>query len=292
MGADLQESLCTQPKVAVLPSEIVSEVFDHLNKQYPPQPENVWIAQIQAKVLEELRSHSPGIAFIPASGSVPKDCDYYFKYIIWPTTAGEVIEVAGVEMGEYKAFLMTSSLNSNTRCGVQGKRFTDEVTRHLENIYQTIEHNIEAYGNIKVLIDEHEVSHPVPPRGPELKISQESEEVSLLEEETQLDVKVCVINCKGEPVYDKFHGQIVLLPRKTERGELSPTKGFPQDFEVTENTVTLIIKNLAGGSATYSLKEGIDPGLEQIKIVTCGLDKNTITETEINIKGLEIKVTP
>ena len=95
LDATLQKGPCTEPKVAVLLSEIQDKVFDHLNKQYSPRSEDVWIAQIQAKVLEELRSHSPGIAFIPASGSVPGDCDYYFKYINWLTTAGEDIEIAG-----------------------------------------------------------------------------------------------------------------------------------------------------------------------------------------------------
>jgi len=292
MDAELQEILCTKPKVAVLLSVIQDEVFDHLNKQYPQQPDEVWLDRIQAKILKELRHHSPGIQFITVSGSISEDCDYYFDYDLSLIGAGETIEVSGLKMSEYAAFLMISTLHSSDRCGHYGMRFSTEITKDKEDIYLTIEHNIAAYGNIKELIDEHEDSHPVPPRGPELEISQEPEKVSPLERENKLDVKIQVINCEGNTVYDKHHGQRVILPKKTNRGELRPTEGFPQNSNVTEKSIILKIISPEGASATYTLKKGIKPGLEQVTLLTCGRDKNAVTETEIKIDGLKIEVTP
>jgi len=288
----LQEGACSEPKVAVLLSEMHNEVFDHLNKQHPEKPKDEWLGQIQDKVMQELRKNSPGTQFISASGNRPKDCDYYFEYLLSLIGAGEGKEIAGVKTSAYTAYFMSSKLGTNNQCGVQNRILNVEITNNIPDIYQTIEQNIAAHGNIGDRIREHEESHRVPPRGPKLEVTQEPDKVSPLEEETKLDIKIKVINCKGEPVYDKNHGQIVFLPRKTDRGELSPTEGFPQDSRVTENVVMLILTTPEGGSATYTLKKGIDPGLEQVKISTCGLDKNAVEETEIHISGLEIKVTP
>lgn len=288
----LQEGACSEPKVAVVLEEIIDEVFDHLYRQHPYQPKETWLIQIQEKVMQELRKNSPGTQFISASGKPPEDCDYSFSYILRLIGAGEGKEIEGVKSSAYAAYFMISELKTIGKCGVLDKVFNHAVTQDNPDIFQTIEQNIAAHGNIGHLIREHEDSHPVPPRGPELEVSQEPEKVSPLEEETKLDTKIKVTNCKGESVYDKHHGQIVLLPRKTDRGELKPTKGFNQDSKVTENLVMLIIISPEGASATYTLKKGTDPGIEQIKISTCGLDKIAVEETEIHISGLEIKVTP
>jgi len=287
-----QEGSCSEPKVAVFLKEIDDKVFDHLYRQHPFQPEESWLRQIQDKVMQELRKNSPGTQFISASGKPLEDCDYSFNYILWLIGAGEEKEIAGLKTSEYTAYFMISELKTIGKCNVLDKAFNHAVTKDNPDIFQTIELNIADHGNIGHLIREHEDSHPVPPRGPELEVSQEPEKVSLLEEETKLDIKIKVINCEGESVYDKRHGQPVLLPRKTDRGELKPTKGFNQDIKVTENIVMLIIISPEGASATYTLKKGIDPGLEKIKISTCGLDKIAVAETEIHISGLEIKVTP
>lgn len=287
-----QQGPCSEPKVAVLLEEIIDEVFDHLYRQHPFQPKEAWLRQIQEKVMQELRKNSPGTQFISASGKPSEDCDYSFNYILRLIGAGEEKEIAGLKTSAYTAYFMISELKTIGKCNVLDKAFNHAVTKDNPDIFQTIEQNIAAHGNIGHLIREHEDSHPVPPRGPELEVSQEPEKVSPLEEETELDIKIKVINCEGESVYDKRHGQPVLLPRKTDRGELKPTKGFNQDSKVTENFVMLIITSPEGASATYTLKKGTDPGLEQIKISTCGLEKIAVAETEIHISGLEIKVTP
>ena len=89
-----QQDHCSKPKVAVIMETYEQgEFIKHLNEQYPSQPKDSWLYQIQEKVLEELKMNSPGTQFIPANGGVPKDCDYYFKYILSLIGAGEDIEI-------------------------------------------------------------------------------------------------------------------------------------------------------------------------------------------------------
>ena len=99
-------------------------------------------------------------------------------------------------------------------------------------------------------------------------------------------------NCRGEPVYYVNPGQRVVLPKETERGEMEPTPGFPQNHLVTDSQVILIIVRPAGASATYTLKKGMEPDVETIEMTTCGIDKKLVQETKIHIRGLELQVTP
>jgi len=125
-----------------------------------------------------------------------------------------------------------------------------------------------------------------------METSQDREYVSPLEEEKKQQIKIDVTNCEGKAVYDQFHGQLVYLPRYTERGEIEPTKGFPQELLVTDNQVILIIVRPAGASATYTLKKGTKPGREPVQIQTCGLDAEAVEDVEVHISGLELKVKP
>jgi len=178
------------------------------------------------------------------------------------------------------------------QCGFPGQVLAVEGTKDDKDIYYTIRRNIATFGNIGERIEEYETSHPVPPRGPEMAISHDKGYVSPPKEEKELKIKIDVTNCKGKAVYDKCRGQIVILPRKTKRGEIKPTRGFPQEFLVTDNLVNLIIVRPEGACATYTLKRGVKPDRETLKILTCGRDKRVVRETEIHIKGLEITVTP
>ena len=288
----LQESPCSGPKVAVYPKEIHDEVFEHLYRQHPFQPKEAWLIQIQDKVMQELKKNSPGTQFISANGKHSEGCEYYFHYSLTLRGAAEEKEIEGLKSSAYTAYWMISALGQIGMCGVPPKVFNHAETGDNPDIFQTIERNIASHGNIRDRTREHEESHLVPPRGPELEVSQEPEKVSPLEAENKLDIKIKVINCEGKSVYDEGYGQHVFLPRKTDRGELNPTDGFNQRSKVSENLVTLSIISPEGASATYILKKGIDPGLEQVKISTCGLDKNAVAETEIHISGLEIEVTP
>ena len=291
-----QADTCSKPRVAVQLAEIHDEVFELLNSKGVPQPRESWILQIQGKVLEELRMGSPGIVFVPVGGvggALPTDCDYRFEYHLSIIGAGEDIEVAGgLLQSEYTAYYMGSQLAQNNPCEGSDWLLDVEITKEDEDVFQTIEHNIESWGDIGTKIEEYERSHPVPPRGPALQVSQSRDYVSPLQEERSLDIKIDVTNCRGEPVYYVNPGQRVVLPKETERGEIEPTHDFPQQFLVTGSQVILIIVRPEGASATYELKEGMDPEVESIEMTTCGIDKKLVQETEIHIRGLELRVTP
>ena len=112
--------------------------------------------------------------------------------------------------------------------------------------------------------------------------------------EREMDIRVRVKNCQGVPVFDWYHGQVVIFPRRTERGELRPTKGFPQDFVVTENLVLLEITGEEGGSVTYTLREGLEPGFDLFQAKTCGID---VVQTQdvlppVPIAGVVLEVEP
>jgi len=286
---------CSKPKVAVIMQVVEvneGEFFKHLNEQYPSQPKGSWFYEIQEKVMEELRMNSPGTQFIPATGGIPSDCDYSFKYGLSLTGGGEDIEYAGhLKLSEDTLYQMHSTLRKIPSCGKKTYVLSVKRTKNMD-IFHTIEQNIVAHGNIGNKIKENEESHRVPPRGPEMKVSQDREYVSPLKEERKLKIKIDVINCKGEPVYDPKHGQEVILPKKTGRGELKCTDGFPEGCKATSNALTLIIQKPKGASATYTLKNGVNAEEDPINISTCGIDKKVVKETKIQIHGLELKVKP
>ena len=287
---------CSKPKVAVIMNveEMNEGEFNkHLNEQYPSQPKGSWLYQIQEKVLGELRMNSPGTQFIPATGGIPSDCDYYLQCTFNLRGAGEDIEVAGLLHSEYTAYFMSSRLCQNSSCKNQNWCLNTETTLN-RDIDKTIEQNIAAHGNIGDRIKKHEESHRVPPRGPEIKVSQDRDYVSPLEEERKLKIKIDVTNCKGEPVFDKNHGQAVTLSKETERGELecNPNHNEVDVCIESSNKLILIIQRPIGTSAIYALKKGTNPDEVSTKIETCGIDKEAVKETKIHIHGLEIKVKP
>lgn len=289
-----QADSCSKPKVAVIFDEIVyeEEFFDHVNSQYPSQPGSSWLYQIEEKVLEELQMNSPGTEFIPVHGAIPPDCDYYFEYRLTLISAGEDIMWAGALLGEYTAYWMSSELASTDACGIHNRILDIEITKDDEDLNHTIERNIAAWGDIGDRIEKYEDSHPVPPRGPTMAVTPSRDYVSPLKEERKLDLGIKISNCRGENVYDKFHGQWVLLPNKTERGELKPTPRFPQECRNIGNALTLIIVRPAGASATYTIRKGLSADRENINIITCGRDKKITKDKKIEIRGLEITVTP
>jgi hypothetical protein len=291
-----QAESCSKPRVAVQLTEIHDEVFGLLNSKSVPQPRESWIRQIQAKVVEELRMGSPDTEFVQVEGvgaALPTDCDYRFQYLLTLIGAGEDIEVAGLLHSEYTAYYMQSKLAQNNPCGGSDWLLDVEITKEDEDVFVTIEHNVEAWGDIGRRIEEYEDSQPVPPRGPKLHHSSSREDVSPLDGERSLDIKIDVTNCRGEPVYNDNPGQRVVLPKNTDRGEIEPTRSFPyQNLLVTGSHVILIIVRPQGAKATYNLKRGMEPKVETVEMTTCGIDAKLVEETEIHIHGIEIEVLP
>lgn len=245
-------------------------------------------------MLTELRKNSPDTVFVPVTGAIPDNCDYYFEYLLNLIGAGRDIKVAEDLYGkEYTAYWMQSTLAGNEHCGYPGWVLDVEITKNDRDLHYSIRRNIKAYGDIGKRIEEFEKSHPTPPRGPVMEESLDRESVSPLKKETELKIKIDIKNCKGEVVYDKYHGhRVILKPRVTERGEIKPTRNFPQNHLVLKNSVILFIVRPVGASATYTLKKGVEAGSDQVTITTCGVDKKIVKEVEIPIAGLNIKVTP
>lgn len=285
-----QDLPCSPPRVAVIENtEYREELADHLKEVYPNQPVESLLAQIRETILAELRENSPRVVFVE-NGT---DCDYRFVYALSPIAAGEDIEVGGVLLAEEIVFYMTSKLVQNNSCGFPGWLLKGETTKD-PDVFRAIEGNVDGYGSIENLIEEFERTHRVPPRGPEMEFALTKSFVSPVPGEREMDIRIRVKNCRGEPVFDRHHGQVVLLPRKTERGELKPTLGFPQDAVVTENLVMLKITHEAGGSVTYTLKRGLELDFDSFQIETCGIDTTLVKDLvpPVPIAGIFIEAEP
>jgi len=278
-----QADPCSKPKVNVKLIDISTSAYKFLNEQYQSQPKDAWQKQIQAKVIEALKNNSPGTQFIPDCGDA---CDYMFRYSV------DITHSKRSEINVFTIFYLSFRLVCKNPCNIPGKMVDSGQLMGDQNIHATIKQSISSLGDIGKQIQEYEKSHPVPPRGPEMDISQDREYVSPLEKEREIKIRINLKNCKGEIVYDKKFKQLVFLPKKTKRGELKATKGFPQDHDVAGNILILKITHPVGASATYTLKKGVKPEIYPINIVTCGRDKMVEKKTEIHISGLEIKVSP
>jgi len=265
-----------------------------LNTKYPEQPAGSWMYQIKNKILSELRDNSPDIEFTMGS----KEADYSFEFDLSLIAAGEDIKAGGVRIAEFTAFLISSQLKQNNGCGFSGYVVGANQTNYnapeeiIKDLFRVIEYHIDSYGSISGKIKEFEKTHRVPPRIPKLLISLSKQYVSPLKEEREIEIKIQVKNCKNELVFDRNRGQIVLLPRKTSRGEIKPTPRFPQGVKVTDNLVMLFINKPEGASATYTLKKGMELFVDTLKVETCGKKRRVVKEVMIPIAGLGLKVKP
>ena len=286
-----QAGPCSKPKVSVYPKNIYPETISHLNKQYGEQSKAQWLQEIQSFVLKELRKNSPGTQFI--SGKSP-DCDYYFYYHIAVIAAGEEIEIIpGLSFFEYTAYWMISDFGSFDRCDMAGQSLDQYITDDDRDLYYTIRRNVASAGDISQRIEEHEETHPVPPRGGRIEVNQDPDYVSPLPDERKMEIKIDMTNCKGEPVYEWSHGQKVTLPRETERGENKATKGFPQGVGgYGSKILNLFMQRPIGASATFELQRGVDPGQEIVYIKSCTHENDIQVETKIPIYGLTIEAVP
>lgn len=287
---------CSPVKAAVSVNIVDQEKFiAFLNEKYPSQPEASWLHQIQEKILAELRNNSPDIDFFLAAPGSGVEGDYRMKFELTLMGAGQEIQIGRVRLSEVTGFAITSTLKQNSACGFPGRLVANEFNgAHtpeaiMRDIFRLIEYNIDAYGSISDRIQEFEKSHPVPPRGPEIEFSLSRDYVSPLKDEREVEIRIQVKNCRGEPVCDRFRGQIVMLPRKTERGELKPTPRFPQEAEVQGDLILLKLVRPQGGSVTYTLKKGVDLSVDTFKMETCGMDRKAIEEVVVPIAGLALE---
>jgi len=247
--------------------------MEYLGGKYPAQPKESWPGQIQESVLAELRMNSPDTQFVPVDQAGGADCDYEFRYEVVPYGEG---------------LLMDSNLVQKDACGLPGNILHTRNTSD-SDLFHMIERNLDAHGSIGQRIQDYESSHLVPPRGPEMDISLSQEHVSPITEEREMEFKIRVRNCKGEPVYDPNHGQQVILPRHTKRGELVCTKGFRQNCRSFDASLLLEITGPQGASATYRLKRGMEASQEPLKIMSCGLDRRVLKEVSVPVQGMQME---
>lgn len=285
-----QGSSCPPPRVGVV-GEIVDEedFVRFLQERYPHRSPESLLGEIRATILENLRKGSPRVIFLE-NGT---DCEYQFSYSLSLTASGEDKDIGGILMGESTAFFMTSKLVQRNACGFPGW-VLNVKTQEAPDVFEAISKNIASYGALEALIEDFERTHRVPPRGPKMTFELRKDFVSPVPGEESMDIRIRVTNCRGEPVFDERHGQVVILPRKTERGEIAPTRGFPQDFVVTEHAVMLQITHEAGGSVTYTLKRGLDMDLETFHLATCGIDTVLVEDLlpPVPIAGVSLEVLP
>ena len=286
-----QEAGCSPPRVLVR-GEIVDEAdfWEHLEKQYPQRSRESLAQEIRSFIFQKLREGSPGVELVEEGA----DYEYSFSYVLSLIAAGQDVEVAGVLAGEDVGFFMSSKLVQNDACGVAGNVVGVSVVQDDTDIFRTIERNIGRYGSLETLILNYENTHRVPPRRPVMEFALSRSYVSPVSSEREMEIRVRVRDCRGREIFARPHGQVVIFPRKTERGELKPTQGFPQDFVVTENLVLLKITGEQGGSVTYTLRNGLEMGRELFEVKTCGIEGVRTQEVmpPVPIAGVAMEIEP
>lgn len=289
---------CPQITVGVLiefPKQ--DELIQRLNETRPEQPAQSWLYQIQEKILSELRMNSPDIAFSPVRDHHNADTDYIMTFHITTIGAGEDIEIAGIEFSEYTGFIVVSELEQVKHCNyeragvISAKSTVSKYGNYENDVFITIEHNIDGYGSIQEKIEQYEESHPVPPRGPRILVTLKRKFVSPLSDERKMEIRIKVKNCKGKDVWDHFHGLHVKIPRKTERGEISENREFAslQGSTLTDGYIILSIQSPEGASITYTLKKGMEMGFDKLTVSVCGMRKEVSKDVFIPIAGIALK---
>lgn len=302
-----QASECSKPKVNVFAgenfnSELRTEVYDEFQVQYITdnerdqrlpgfeswQTEDEFYAGIQDYIFQTLQEYNPDVEFLSNSN---QSGEYKFDYFITLYAIEEIDPETGIRYSK-PGYNIGAKLIGLDVCGTEAWILKSKMSQHLD-LFQAIKDLVGFHiDNIQRLIIDHEKKYPVPPRGPRIETEYESRTVSPLSEERKTDIRVKVYNCKQEPVYAQNNGQKVYCPKKTERGENNPTRGILQGLINVGDVVTLILTRPEGGSLTYELKKGVNPGKEIFEIRTCGRDKEVWKKIELNIDGLEIQVRP
>jgi hypothetical protein len=282
-----QEKPCSEPVISVELIEFSDYTLELLNELYPDKSKSDWTRDLHDKVLNELKKNSPDILFESGGGT---DYEYCFRYLFNVNKGGEDKEFEGAVYCEYLNFLMGSRISSTNACwgGAGNDIIQLETTEDYQDIYKTVEVNIAAYGDMSVLIKKYEQSHLVPPRDPQLEISQNREFVSPLEEERSIEILFKVINCKGESVYSIKPGQPVVIPKQTIRGFTKFTDLHMPNYMPTSDDHIILIRKPEGSSVEYTLLRGMNPGEDVIDLTTCGFGMEVSEVRSIEIKGLEI----
>ncbi|HCC70567.1 MAG TPA: hypothetical protein DEQ09_05380 [Bacteroidales bacterium] len=302
-----QDSKCSKPKVNVILSETFHpenriEVYDHFQNYYTAvtDPENItpgfeywqteedFYIRIQEYIFQTLQEYNPDVEFVSNS---TESGEYKFEYFLTLYAIDVVDPETGIPNSK-TGYNIGAKLTSSDVCESETRIIKSKMSQDLD-LFQAIKNMAGIHiMNIGREIMFHEQKYMTPPRGPRMETEYKSISVSPLVEDRKTDVRMIVYNCKDESVYSKNHGQKIFCPKKTERGENSPTRLFLQNLIDIGDILTLMITRPHGASLTYELKKGVNAGKETFEVLTCGRDKKVLKKIELNINGLEINVKP
>jgi|GEM_PF-3331718 len=288
-----QMSTCSRPKVAVKLVDLYADkdIYDVLIRQYPYETKEYWKGQIEGKALEKLRANSPGVEIFPAdSGS---NYDYIIRYFVNVIGCGQQEKIGDLLASKDICYWAHGTIYSNDACGLEGVGFKSSTIQN-KDVFTAITLFALGMGNLSTITAQHERERPIPPRGPQIRISAEPTPVSPLDGERETLINARVTNCRGEPVYDKIGERygVIAGPHETKRGRTNPpVRGTPA-FREGANMWLISPDSQGTASLKYKLEKGIKPGKEQITFIACGLDTKVEIKQTIEIEGLEIAVRP
>ena len=306
-----QENNCPKIIVGVEVAEVYDQVFDQLNKDYPPRSKSEWLGYIESELMKILREDSPELNFISLSANPAADHDYLFSSLITLTGGGEdvlvypeetiidgdnVFIIPPVFSSEYTVYKVWSMLVVNSHCYPNRRYILVCDSGESQDIYRALLSSLFGFGRgITYILYERESTRPVPPREPIIDTWLEGEYLSPLKVETR-KIKIIekVLSCNWQPAYYLFqHSQPVRFPHYTDRGKIEPAENCKIEFSLSKEQYILVNKQ---GCAVgeYTLERGLDPAAEKYTLSTCPLGNkpNIDKEVEIIIRGLEMTVTP
>ncbi|MCJ7553752.1 MAG: hypothetical protein MUO34_07690 [Ignavibacteriaceae bacterium] len=298
----LAQEPCSEKKVSVNLDEIIDDVYNIFQSQYPfdnerdnmlPgfetwQTEKDWQNAVHDYLFNFLQESNPSVNFISKGGD---DCDYSFTYsfsIIAVDYVDTSISVVRTKTGYHAR----AKLATNNACG-ENRQIDIYFGKDLD-LFQAIKNMIAQFGPIDRVLDNYEKEHLSPPRGPKiLSTFKDRNYVSPLEDERKIEINLEVRNCKNEIVFEKSHGHQVELLHNTDRSELENNRKAGAAFTIKPGNPLIIgIAKPKTASIFYKLKKGIKPEIEEIEISTCGRDRKETKTIKININGLDIQVKP
>ncbi|MBO8182955.1 MAG: right-handed parallel beta-helix repeat-containing protein [Archaeoglobus sp.] len=319
-----ESNTCSKPKVAVLVSIQNEYALNMLRDDmkllygeegYESAPEGKFARYFAFKVVEMLKANSPDVDVYSITGlldsltatedqlsqtSANPDAskispnmipDYIYK-----------VSISGEEDLSY--YSISTSLTAIPSYVIVNP--TNFFSSFVSDPLNEIRRIIHRTGDLRPLIDDFEIKHPVPPRDPRLEITVVPESVSPnTEKSKKATIHAKVIDCRGRPViefsnYGVLRRQEVYFQKYTDRGvvkadwEATKVSMYGEgDWEIVRAKNWVIGDTREGGVAIakYTLEKGIKAGEDRVKIITYGRGMKKASGTAvIKISGVGMDV--
>lgn len=263
-----QDGDCPRISVGVDIDYFSDDAFEKIKSDNPgkSQDKSFWISEIQNKTINALRNNNPSVHFVNVMTNTSESYEYIYIYgIKGAQIAEEDYDPSEVAENKYKALYydVLSNINSLSKCG--SFLFVGEhIETKSREISVAVEANVADHFSIQKKILEFEENHPAPPRDPKMTVELDPDFVSPLKDERSLNVKVSVVNCKGEPVYSRdFQQDVYFSPKESKRGEFrAKPPFFSGNMEIAPTDPS------GKAEAKYRLNRGTDAATETVKILT------------------------